>query len=137
MTKEEKFLYDIEYDVSSAFRTREGVELEAHERAALNKAMGEMEIFKKEIARISKTAEARNTIQELKILRRKLIGSDQVPIGKYDQIHMMLRQAQKQAEEAAFNYLDPEMRNAIEQRIMLKKINDERAEQGLIPTNRY
>ena len=52
---------------------------------------------------------------------------------------MMLRTAQKQAEDLAFNNLSPEMRNAIEQRIMLKKINDQRAEQGIspIPTNRY
>jgi hypothetical protein len=52
---------------------------------------------------------------------------------------MMLRIAQKDAEELAFANLAPEMRNAIEQRIAIKKINDQRAEQGLspIPTNRY
>jgi hypothetical protein len=139
MTKEEKFLYDIEYDVSSAFKKRNGIDLLADERAALNQEMGDMEYFKKEIARIAKTAEARNTIKELKTMRRQFIGSDEVPIGKYDQIHMMLRQAQKTAEELAFNSLDSNMRNAIDQRIMLKKINDRRAEQGImpIPTNRY
>ncbi len=36
MTKEEKFLYDIEYDVSSAFKKRQGVNLDATERNALN-----------------------------------------------------------------------------------------------------
>jgi hypothetical protein len=139
MTKEEKFLYDIEYDVSSAFKNRQGVELNAAERNALNAEMGRMGFFRKEIARISKTAEARNTIQELKVMRRKFVGSKDVPIGKYDQIHMMLRIAQKDAEELAFANLAPEMRNAIEQRIAIKKINDQRAEQGLspIPTNRY
>ncbi len=139
MTKEEKFLYDIEYDVSSAFRNREGVELSAAERNALNAEMGRMQYFAREIARISKTAEARNTIQELKEMRRKFVGSKDVPIGKYDQIHMMLRIAQKDAEELAFANLAPEMRNAIEQRIAIKKINDQRAEQGLspVPTNRY
>jgi hypothetical protein len=139
MTKEEKFLYDIEYDVSSAFKNRQGVELNAAERNALNAEMGRMGFFRKEIARISKTAEARNTIQELKEMRRKFVGSKDVPIGKYDQIHMMLRIAQKDAEELAFANLAPEMRNAIEQRIAIKKINDQRAEQGLspVPTNRY
>ena len=98
-----------------------------------------MQYFAREIARISKTAEARNTIQELKVMRRKFVGSKDVPIGKYDQIHMMLRTAQKEAENLAFANLEPEMRNAIEQRIMIKKINDQRAEQGLspVPTNRY
>ena len=139
MSKEEKFLYDIEYDVSSAFKKREGVDLMADERNALNAEMGKMGFFRKEINRIAKTAEARNTINELKTMRRQFIGSDEVPIGKYDQIHMMLREAQKNAEELAYNNLEPEVRNAIDQRIMLKKMNDQRAEQGImpIPTNRY
>ena len=139
MTKEEKFLYDIEYDVSSAFKNREGVELNANERNALNAEMGRMGYFRGEIARISKTAEARNTIKELKSMRREFVGSQDVPIGKYDQIHMMLRQAQKEAENLAFTNLEPEMRNAIQQRIAIKKVNAERAEQGIspIPTSRY
>ena len=139
MTKEEKFLYDIEYDYSSAFKRLQGVELSAAERNALNAEMGEMEVFKNEVNRISRIAEARQTVKELKTMRRTFVGSQDVPIGKYDQIHMMLRTAQKQAEELAFKNLSPEMRNAIEQRIMLKKINDQRAEQGIspIPTNRY
>ena len=139
MSKEEKFLYDIEYDVSSAFKKRQGVDLMADERNALNAEMGKMGFFRKEINRIAKTAEARNTINELKTMRRQFIGSDEVPIGKYDQIHMMLREAQKNAEELAYNNLEPEVRNAIDQRIMIKKMNDQRAEQGImpIPTNRY
>ena len=139
MSKEEKFLYDIEYDVSSAFKKREGVDLMADERNALNAEMGKMGFFRKEINRIAKTAEARNTINGLKTMRRQFIGSDEVPIGKYDQIHMMLREAQKNAEELAYNNLAPEVRNAIDQRIMIKKMNDQRAEQGImpIPTNRY
>lgn len=139
MSKEEKFLYDIEYDVSSAFKKRQGVDLLADERNALNAEMGRMGYFKKAIARISKTAEARNTINELKTMRRQFIGSEEVPIGMFDQIHMLLRLAQKDAEEAAYNNLKPEVRNAIDQRIMVKRMNDQRAEQGIMPisTNRY
>lgn len=139
MSKEEKFLVDIEYDASSAFKTRNGVDLTADERAALNAEMGRQGFFRDEIKRISKTAEARNTIQELKVMRRSFVGSKEVPIGKYDQIHMMLRDAQSQAEELAFNMLDSDVRFAIEQRIHLKKMNDQRAEQGIMPitNNRY
>jgi hypothetical protein len=141
MTKEEKFLYDIEYDVSSAFKKRQGINLEADERNALNAAMGSSPFFRQEIGRIMKTAEARNTIKELKALRRppNFVGSQDTPIGNYDQIHMMLRAAQKRAEELAFNSLNPEMKAAIEQRIRVKNINTSRAQQGLgpIPTNRY
>ena len=137
MSKEEKFLYDIEYDVSSAFTTRNGVELTAPERAELNAIMGRTGSFRESISNIMRTADARNTIKELKEARRNGITSETTPIGKYDQIHIMLSQAQKQAEELAFNQLDFEMQSAIQQRIQLRKINMERAEMGIIPGNRY
>ena len=41
MTEEEKFLYDIEYDVIPSFSTKNGVQLAATEQAALFKKMGE------------------------------------------------------------------------------------------------
>ncbi len=105
--------------------------------------MGEMKFFKQEINRIVKTAEARNTINELKALRRSGVTSEELDIGLYDQIHMMLRDAQKQAEELAFNNLKPGIRDAIEQRILLKQMNDSRAMAGKAPiptprpTHRY
>ena len=137
MSKEEKFLYDIEYDVSSAFTTRNGVELTAPERAELNAIMGRTGSFRESISNIMRTADARNTIKELKEARRNGITSETTPIGKYDQIHILLSQAQKQAEELAFNELDFEMQSDIQQRIQLRKINMERAEMGIIPGNRY
>jgi hypothetical protein len=137
MTKEEKFLYDIEYDVSSAFKTRNGVDLLAEERASLYALMGESGIFRNSISNIMRTAEARNTIEELKTARRSGITSEILPIGKYDQIHMMLSESQKEAEKFAFNSLDSSMRSAIEHRIMMKKLYNQDAELGIIPTNRY
>ncbi len=141
MTKEEQFLVDIEYDVSSAFKTRDGVDLTNTERAALYDKMGKQQILKKEISRISKIADARNTIKELKIARRtdplNPNSSKQIPIGKYDQIHTMLRDSQKLAEDLAYEALDSEMKNGIQQRILIKQINDRNATQGIIPTNRY
>jgi len=137
MSKEEKFLYDIEYDVSSAFKTRNGVELKANERAELNAIMGKTGSFRNSISNIMRTAEARNTIKELQDARRNGINSETTPIGKYDQIHIMLSEAQKEAEELAFFELDSVMRDEIQQRIMLRKLNNERAEMGIIPGNRY
>jgi hypothetical protein len=137
MSKEEKFLYDIEYDVSSAFTTRDGVELTNNERAELYSIMGKMGVFKEDIGPIMRSADARNTIKELKEARRNRIDSKTVPIGKYDRIHIMLNKAQKRAEELAFNQLDFEMQSDIQQRIQLRKINMERAEMGIIPGNRY
>jgi len=141
MTKEEQFLVDIEYDVSSAFKTRDGVDLTNTERAALYKKMGEQQVLRKEISRISKIADARNTIKELKIARRtdplNPKSSKQIPIGKYDQIHTMLRDSQKLAEDLAYEALDSEMKNGIQQRILIQQINNRNAAQGIIPTNRY
>ncbi len=133
MTDEEKFLYNIEYDVSSAFRTRNGVKLEADERAELNAIMGTEGQFRQSIKNIMRTAEARNTIKELQDARRSGIDSFTTPIGKYDQIHMMLAEAQKQAEENAFYLLEASKRKGIEERIMLQKLNNQNAELGIIP----
>ena len=139
MSEEEKFLYDIEYDVSSAFKKRQGVDLTPKERNLLNAEMGRMKYFRNQIRRISKLAETRNTINELKKMRRSAVTSKQVSIDKYDMIHMQLRTAQKQAEELAYGALDPKVRNAIENRIMIKKLTETRAKMGtsFIPTNRY
>jgi hypothetical protein len=133
MSKEEQFLYDIEYDVSSAFKKRNGVDLINTERAELSSLMGKSGYFKDQIKNIMRTAEARNTINELQEARRRGIKSDQVPIGKYDQIHMMLDTALKNAEELAFSELESPVRLSIEQRIMEKQMTDQRAEQGLMP----
>ena len=140
MTKEEQFLVDIEYDVSSAFKTRDGIDLTNTERAALYKKMGEQQVLRKEISRISKIADARNTIKELKEARRtdpfNPNSSKQIPIGKYDQIHTMLRDSQKLAEDLAYEALDSEMKNGIQQRILIQQINNRNATQGIIPSYR-
>jgi hypothetical protein len=133
MSKEEQFLYDIEYDVSSAFKKRNGVDLINTERAELSSLMGKRGYFRDQIRNIMRTADARNTINELQEARRNGIKSDQVPIGKYDQIHMMLDTALKNAEELAFSELESPVRLSIEQRIMEKQMIDQRAEQGLMP----
>ena len=99
--------------------------------------MGESSFFRNEIKRISKLAESRNTIQELRDARRRGVTSETTPIGKYDRIHMELSRAQQKAEESAFLQLDTEMQNSIKQRINIKKQNDRNAELGIIPTNRY
>lgn len=139
MTKEEKFLYDVEYDVSSAFKTRNGIKLTAPERAALNVSMGKNGGFKKAIASIMRVAKDRNTIQELKEARRppSLVTSEETSIGDYDEIHVMLRDAQKQAEELAFQSLDVNVRLAIEKRILNKGLNEQNALKGIIQSNRY
>ena len=139
MSKEEKFLYDVEYDISSAFTSRNGVKLLASERAALNAEMGKSGRFRRGINSVMKTAEASDTIKRLKSARRppNLVSSQEVPLAKFDQIHMLLSIEQDLAEEEAFLLLEPSMQESINDRILDKKLNEESAELGIIPTNRY
>jgi len=61
------------------------------------------------------------------------IKSDKVSIAFYDQIHMELDTALKNAEELAFSELESPVRLSIEQRILEKQRDNQRAEQGLMP----
>ena len=54
MSKEEQFLYDIEYDVSSAFKKRNGVDLINTERAELSSLMGKRGYFREQIKSMPK-----------------------------------------------------------------------------------
>ncbi len=139
MSKEEQFLYDVEYDISSAFSSRNGVKLLSPERAALNAEMGKSGRWKRSINSIMKTAEALKTIKTLRAARRppNFISSEKTPLAKFDQIHMLLSIEQKLAEEEAFLSLEPSMQKAINERIVDKKLNEEAAELGIIPTRRY
>ena len=49
----------------------------------------------------------------------------------------MLRDAQKAAEQVAFAELDIDMRQAIDRKILERKANAQRAQQGILPTTRY
>ena len=91
--------------------------------------MGEQKYFKREIKRISKTAEARNTIEELKkCVVPNFITSQRSDIGLYDGIHMQLDAAKKEAEKRAYDALDFEIKKMVLINVFdLKKINDQRA----------
>jgi hypothetical protein len=130
---EEKFLNDIEYDSSSLFKTREGVEILPKERSKLSELMGERGYWRSEISRISKLAAARSTVKELKEARSKGVRSEDTPIGQYDLIHMELDKARKNAEKLAFNDLDLGMKGEIQKRIVEKKSKENQAMRGIIP----
>ena len=130
---EEKFLNDIEYDSSSLFKTREGVEILPEERSKLSELMGERGYWRGEIARISKLADARSTVKELKEARSQGVSAEDTPIGKYDLIFMELDEARKKAEKLAFDDLDLGMKGDIQKRIAEKKAKENQAMRGIIP----
>jgi hypothetical protein len=130
---EEKFLDQIEFSLSTSFKKRDGVELDNTERSELFRLMGEQEYFKKRVRSIMNTAEARNTIQELKEARRRGVDSERLPLKNYDNIHYMLGVALRDAEQQAYNELNSDMRLAIEARILAAQTVETRAEMGIIP----
>lgn len=129
---EEKFLNDMEYDSSSLFKTRESIEILPEERSKLSELMGERGYWRSEISRISKLADARSTVKELKEARSKGISSEDISIGKYDMIFMELDKARKDAEKLAFDDLDLGMKGEIQKRIAEKKEKENKAMRGII-----
>ena len=132
-TEEERFLQDIEFDIATTFKTRKGVELQPDERSELFRIMGEQGFFKQRIKAISKTAEARNTIAELREARKNNITSEQTSIDSYDRIHYLLGVALRDAERMAFSELDSDMQIAIEARRQAAAAAERAAEAGRIP----
>lgn len=122
-TAEEKFLQQIEWDQSTTFKTRAGVELLPDERSAGLRIMGEMGYFRGEIKRIMNSTAGKKAIVELEEARDKGISSDMADLKFWRGIHIELGQAQRDAERLAFERLDGPMRLAIEQR----KLEDDRA----------
>jgi len=130
---EEKFLQDIEYDVSTSFKTRDGIELNPNERSELFRLMGEQGYFRERIKSIMKTAESRKTIEKVREARLRGIGSEQLPLDNYDRIHYQLGVAQRDAEKLAFAALDSDMRIAIDARVLAARAAASQAEMGNIP----
>jgi hypothetical protein len=132
-TKEEKFVEQIEFDITSSFKKHQGVELSNTERSELFRLMGEQEHFKNRIASIMRTADARNTIDELREARLRGVSSEALPLKHYDNIHYLLGQALRDAEQLAYNELNSDMKTAIEARALAAKRAAEQAEMGIIP----
>ena len=141
-SKEEKFLQDIEFDISTTFKKRDGVELLPAERSELFRLMGEQGYFRKRIAAISRSANARNTIERLRDARKRGVSSEDTSLDKFNLVHYDLGVALRQSEKDAFAELDSDMRIAIETRRQAKLAAEAAAEGGRIPaleetTNMY
>jgi hypothetical protein len=131
-TDEEKFLHKMEYDVSTSFKTKDGVKLTRDERSELFRIMGEDQIFAASIREIMKDAGDWESIAKLKELRRlpNLTTSDEVPLKKWHDIHVRLAEAQRAAEAFAFSRLDADMFAAIQLRQEEKLLKEQGAVRG-------
>ena len=127
---EEKFLEEIEYDYNTTFKTKNGVRLLASERSELFRIMGEQEHFKKSIAEIMRDAGDWNSIARMRELRRQGKTSEEVSLDAWNNIHIRLNQARRDAEEFAYQEMDEDMYAAIEARQLQKLMREEASAQG-------
>jgi hypothetical protein len=130
---EERFLQDIEFDISTTFKNRKGVKLLPAERSELFRLMGEQGYFRKRVAAISRSAKARNTIERLREARKAGVSSEETSLDDFDLVHYDLGVALRDAEQFAFEELDSDMRVAIEARRQAALAAEAAAEGGRIP----
>ena len=107
---EEEFLNHVEYDVSTTFKTKEGVKVPPAIQSELFRIMGEDEIFKRGIQEVMKSVKDWKSLQSFEEMRNK--GND-VDIKQWHNIHARLRRAQKFAEQSAYRRLQPEMQKQL------------------------
>ena len=129
-SEEEAFLQAIEYPITTTFNSKNGVKLLAPEQSELNRIMGEDGYWRETIREVMKDAGDWKSIARLKALRRQGYTSEEVPLEKWEMLHVRLRDGQRVAEDAAFAKLNKDMFAAIEQRRVEDVLRDQAAEQG-------
>jgi len=122
---EEKFLQDMEFDINTTFRSKDGIKLEAAERSELFRLMGVGGHFKASIQEIMRDAGDWESIAKLRDLRRQGLTSDEVSIKKWHDIHTRLSEARRAAEEIAYADMSAQMFGRIEQRQIERDLTEE------------
>lgn len=122
---EEKFLQEMEFDINTNFRSKDGVKLTAPERSELFRLMGKREHFKESIQEIMRDAGDWKSIEELRELRNQGYKSDEVSLKKWHDLHARLSEARRAAEGFAFADMDADMYAALELRQVQKQLTEE------------
>ena len=122
---EERFLQEMEFDVNTTFRTKDGVKLLPAERSELFRLMGERGFFREAIAEIMRDAGDWKSIEKLRQLRSQGYKSDEVSLKKWHDIHARLSEARRAAEDIAYAEMDADMYAAIELRQIEKDLTAE------------
>lgn len=122
---EEKFLQEMEFDVNTNFRSKDGVKLTAPERSELFRLMGERGFFKKAIQEIMRDAGNWKSIEKLREMRNQGYKSDEVSLKKWHDLHARLSEARRAAEDFAFADMDADMYAALELRQVQKQLTEE------------
>ena len=122
---EEKFLQEMEFDINTNFRSKDGVKLTAPERSELFRLMGERGFFKEAIQEIMRDAGDWKSIEKLRELRNQGYKSDEVSLKKWHDIHARLSEARRAAEDFAFADMDADMYAALELRQIQEELTEE------------
>ena len=122
---EEKFLQEMEFDVNTNFRSKDGVKLTAPERSELFRLMGERGFFKEAIQEIMRDAGDWKSIAKLRELRNQGYKSDEVSLKKWHDLHARLSEARRAAEDFAYADMDADMYAALELRQVQKELTEE------------
>jgi hypothetical protein len=122
---EEKFLQDMEFDINTTFRTKDGIKLEAAERSELFRLMGTGGHFKTAIQEIMRDAGDWESIAKLRDMRRQGLTSDDVSIKRWHDIHSRLSEARRAAEEIAYADMSAQMFGQIEKRQIEQDLTEE------------
>ena len=122
---EEEFLNHVEYDVSTTFKTKEGVKVPPAIQSELFRIMGEDEIFKRGIQEVMKSVKDWKSLESFEEMRAK---GNEVDIKQWHNIHSRLRTAQKFAEQTAYRRLNPELQQQLIT-AQVEKMEKERANQ--------
>ena len=129
---EEKFLEDVEFDINTTFRTKNGVKLLPKERSELFRLMGNRGYFRNAIKEIMRDAGEWNSIKELRELRSQGFKSDEVSLKKWHDLHARLSQARRTAEDLAYAEMDADMYAAIELRQTQQQLSGDYATTGQV-----
>ena len=122
---EERFLQEMEFDINTTFRTKDGVKLKAAERSELFRLMGTRGFFKEEIRNIMRDAGNWDSITKLREARLRGLKSDEVSIKKWHDLYARLSDARRAAEELAYAEMSAEMFGQIEARQIERDLIEE------------
>ena len=128
---EEEFLNHVEYDISTTFKTKEGVKVPSPIQSELFRIMGEQGIFEQGIKEVKRSVKGWESLKSFEEMRDR--GQD-VDIKKWHNIHARLRTAQKIAEQSAYRALNPELQQQLIT-AQVKQMEKERANQLGQPIN--
>lgn len=109
-SEEEEFLQAIEYDVSTTFKTKEGVKVPIATQSELFRIMGEQGHFRDAIKEVIRSNKEWRSMESFEEMRAKGKEPD---LKQWHNIHGRLRTAQKFAEQQAYLALDPQLKQDI------------------------